>query len=167
MLPATLVGIVLNFTTGYMIDKVPAFWLLLITMSLTAGSPLLMALIQPQWSYWEGAFFAQVLAPLGGDVLFTVGLIVVSDVFPERTQALAGAVFNTVAYFGLSLGINLLQVVSLLVTKGTQYRDKEAPEARLKGYQASFWAMFGATIVCAGICAGGLRGIGKVGLKRE
>lgn len=136
-------------------------------MTLTAGSPLLMALITPQSSYFQGAFYAQLLAPLGGDVLFTVGLIVVSDVFPEKTQALAGAVFNTVAYFGLSLGINLLQVVSLLVTKGTSYRDEEGMEARLRGYRASFWAMFGASMVCAGVCVVGLRGIGKVGLKRE
>jgi hypothetical protein len=136
-------------------------------MTMTAGSPLLMALIQPQWSYWKGAFFAQLLAPLGGDVLFTVGLIVVSDVFPERTQALAGAVFNTVAYFGLSLGINLMQVVSLWVTNGTQYRDKNSPAARLKGYQASFWAMFASSMACAAICMVGMRKIGKVGLKRE
>jgi MFS family permease len=167
ILPSMIIAVFLNFATGYMIDKIPAFWLLLVTMTMTAGAPLLMALIQPQSSYWKGAFFAQVLVPLGGDVLFTVGLIVVSDVFPERTQALAGAVYNTVAYFGLSLGINLMQVVSLWVTKGTQYRDKSSSAARLQGYQASFWAMFATTIACATICMFGLRKIGKVGLKRE
>jgi len=162
-----VVGAILNLTTGYFVDRTPAFWLVLVSTTLTAGSPLLMALIDPHWSYWKGAFFAQVLAPMSGDVLFTVGLIVVSEVFPEETQALAGAVFNTVAYFGMSLGINLMQVVSLLVTQGTQYRDKTSPSALLQGYQASFWAMFAATITCAILCILGLRNIGKVGMKRE
>ena len=167
ILPSMIVAVILNFTTGYIIDRAPVFRLVLITMTLTAGAPLLMALIHPQWSYWKGAFFAQLLTPLGGDVLFTVGLIVVSEVFQEKDQALAGAVFNTVAYFGMSLGLNIMQVVSLLVTEGTQYRDKSSPSALLQGYQASFWAMFAFTMTCSVICIFGLRNIGKVGLKRE
>jgi len=49
--------------------------------------------------------------------LFTIGLIVVSEGFPGKELALAGAVFNTVAYFGISLAFNVMQVVSLLVTE--------------------------------------------------
>jgi hypothetical protein len=52
---------------------------------LSAGAPLLMAMINPHWPYWYDAFFAQLLSPLSADVLFTVGLLVVSDVFPTRT----------------------------------------------------------------------------------
>jgi MFS family permease len=167
ILPSMIVAVILNFTTGYVVDRAPVFWLLLVTTILTAGAPLLMALIHPEWSYWRGAFFAQLLVPLGGDVLFTIGLIVVSEVFPEKDQALAGAVYNTVAYFGLSLGLNIMQVVSLLVTEGTQYRDKSSPAALLQGYQASFWTMFAFTMACAVICVLGLRNIGKIGLKRE
>lgn len=126
-----------------------------------------MALIQPEWIYWKAAFFAQILTPLSGDVLFVVGLIVVSNVFPENTQALAGAVFNTVAYFGLSLLVNLMQVASLLVTKSSQYRDKSSPVAILQGYRAAFWVMFGSMIACATICVVGLRDVGRVGLKRD
>ncbi|KAK6368450.1 hypothetical protein LTR64_006604 [Lithohypha guttulata] len=167
ILPALVVGITLNLVTGYIVDRAPAFWLLLVAMTITAVAPLLMALISPQLSYWRGAFFAQLLMPISGDVLFTIGLIVISEVFPEKTQALAGAVFNTVAFFGLSLGLNLMQVVSTSVTEGTQYRDKSSPLALLQGYRASFWAMFAATVTCAVICVLGLRNIGKIGLKRE
>lgn len=55
----------------------------------------------------------------------------------------------------------------MLVTQGTQYRDKSSPAALLKGYQASFWAMFAITMACAGICVFGLRNIGSIGLKRD
>lgn len=134
---------------------------------LTAVSPLLMALISPELSYWRGAFFAQALFPFSADVLFTIGLIVISEVFPEKTQALAGAVFNTVAYFGVSLGLNLMQIVSTLVTEGTRYRDKASPSALLQGYRATFWTIFASTVTCALICMVGLRKVGQIGLKRD
>lgn len=160
-------GVFVNLATGYIIDRVSTFWLVLGAVVLTSVSPLLMALIDPQWSYWKGAFFAQCLGPLACDMLFTTGLIVVSGVFPEETQALAGAVFNTVAYFGMAIGLNLMQVVSLLVTKGTQYRDKNYSTALLRGYRASFWTMFALMMTSVVLCVFGLRKIGRVGLKRD
>lgn len=64
---------------------------------------------------------------MSADVLFTIGLVDISKEFLEKTQALAGAVFNTVAYFGVALGLSLMQIVSTSVTEGTQYRDKSSP----------------------------------------
>ncbi len=46
-------------------------------------------------------------------VSFTVGLIIVSGNFPEETEHLAGAVFNTVAQSAMSLGMGGFQVVAL------------------------------------------------------
>lgn len=167
LLPSFVMAVMLNLFTGYFVDRAPIFWVVFISTCLSAGSPLLMALIDPSSSYWAGVFPAQVLAPISGDILFTVGLIIVSEVFPEKTQALAGAVYNTVAQFGWCLGINSMQVVSMLVTQGTSYRDKSSPSALLQGYRASFWAMFGATMACALVIVIGLRNVGKIGLKRE
>ena len=62
------------------------------------------------------AFWAQALSPFSVAVLFTVGMLIVSDVFPDKSQALAGAVFNTVGQFGLSFGLGLCQLVALGVT---------------------------------------------------
>jgi hypothetical protein len=140
-----------------------------------------MAVVPPAWSYWKLAFWAQIFAPFSADVLFTVGLIIVSDNFPEKTQALAGAVFNTVAQFGMSLGMGSCQVVALGVqtksgsTGSTGHSDGESGAAfedqddvaLLKGYRASYWLMFGYMIVCMMIAVVGLKKAGKVGLKRE
>lgn len=136
-----------------------------------------MAVGNPAWKYWYLEFWAQVFAPFSGDVLFTVGLIIVSDNFPEKTQALAGAVFNTVAQFGMCLGVGICQVVALGVmgnSGGTQTQndkgeafDDQDPVKILKGYRAGFWTMFGYMLVCGAIAVIGLRKAGKVGLKRE
>ncbi|KAJ0125795.1 hypothetical protein HZ326_31103 [Fusarium oxysporum f. sp. albedinis] len=124
-----------------------------------------MAMINPSWSYWVGAFFAQILLPFSIDVLFTVGLIIVTEVFPEKSQSLAGAVFNTAAQFGNALGLAIVQVVSAAVTN--QKINPTSPEALLEGYRACFWTLFALMLVCVLVGALGLRRAGKVGSKRD
>lgn len=104
--------------------------------------------------------------PISGDVLFTVGLIVVSNVFPEDTQSLAGAVFNTAAQFGSSLGLTVMQVVSTLTAKGKPGATG-SPENLMAGYRATFWTMFALMVSCAFVSTFGLRRAGKVGAKRD
>ncbi|KAJ6196140.1 LOW QUALITY PROTEIN: major facilitator superfamily domain-containing protein [Bipolaris maydis] len=182
LLPNLATGVLINILVGFFIHRVPARWLVAGSALICALSPLLMALVPPTWSYWQLAFWAQIFAPFSADVLFTVGLVIVSDNFPEKTQALAGAVFNTVAQFGMSLGMGSCQVVALGVQGpasgstgeghasghggGSAFEDKDEG-AVLKGYRASYWLMFGYMVVCMGIAVVGLRKAGKVGLKKE
>ncbi|EXL65854.1 hypothetical protein FOPG_17941 [Fusarium oxysporum f. sp. conglutinans race 2 54008] len=85
-----------------------------------------MALIDPDWTYWTAAFFAQVLMPFSIDALFTVGLIVVTETFPEGKQAVAASVFNATSQIGNAMGLAIMQVVTTLVTK------KHAGRSQLK-----------------------------------
>ncbi|TVY62612.1 Drug resistance protein [Fusarium oxysporum f. sp. cubense] len=165
ILPSTVVGLGLNLMTGLIVHKIPAVWLVAVSSLLSSGSPLLMAVINPSWSYWVGAFFAQILLPFSIDVLFTVGLIIVTEIFPEKNQSVAGAVFNTAAQFGNALGLAIVQVVSAAVTN--QKINPKSPEALLEGYRASFWTLFSLMLVCVLVAALGLRGAGKVGSKRD
>lgn len=181
LLPNLTAGILVNIFVGMFVHRVPARWLVAGSALICALSPMLMALVPPSWSYWKLAFWAQIFAPFSADVLFTVGLIIVSDNFPEETQALAGAVFNTVAQFGMSLGMGSCQVVALGIQdkeggsassgghggdSSGAFEDQD-PTAVLKGYRASYWLMFAYMIVCGFIAVVGLRKVGKVGLKRE
>ncbi|KAH8641193.1 MFS general substrate transporter [Alternaria alternata] len=181
LLPNLTTGVLIQIFVGLFIHRIPARWLVAGSACICALSPLLMAVVPPAWSYWKLSFWAQIFAPFSADVLFTVGLIIVSDNFPEKTQALAGAVFNTVAQFGMSLGMGSCQVVALGVqtksgsTASTGHGDGESGAAfedqddvaLLKGYRASYWLMFGYMIVCMMIAVVGLKKAGKVGLKRE
>lgn len=165
MLPSVVVGALMNLVTGLFVHKVPAIWIVTITSVLCASSPLLMAVIQPSWPYWGNAFVAQLLQPVSCDALFTVGPIVITEVFPEDTQALAGAVFNTAAQFGCALGFAVLQVISTLVSK--KHSNEGESRALMEGYRASFWTMTASMLLCAIIGVIGLRKTGRVGLKRD
>ncbi|KAH0431237.1 major facilitator superfamily transporter [Colletotrichum camelliae] len=137
LLPSLVVGIILNFTTVLFVHK---------------RSPSRSGHI---------AFFAQLLQPISGDILFTVGLIIVPEVFPEDTQTLAGAVFNAASQFGTCLGLAIMQVVAGVVTK------KAPIDALLLGYRASFWAMSGFMVLCSALGLVGLHKAGKLGNKKE
>ena len=165
ILPSLLVGIILNISTGLFVHKIPAVWIVLVSSLLSAGAPVLMAVIQPQWSYWANAFIAQILMPVSADVLFTVGLIVITDVFPEDKQALAGAVFNTGAQFGTALGLAIMQVISTLVS--AEHAGMKPSQALMEGYRASFWTMFAFMLMCAVVGGFGMRKSGKIGLKQD
>ena len=102
-----------------------------------------------------------------GTVLFTVSNLIISNVFPDATQSLAGAVFNTVAQFGNSLGLAIMADISSAASQRSKYAVKGSPEALLVGYRLVFWVTFGAMLFTCLIGGVGLRKAGKVGLKRD
>ncbi|KAF2153934.1 MFS general substrate transporter [Myriangium duriaei CBS 260.36] len=166
LLPNLIVGAFLNLIVGFVVHRTPVRWLVTVSSLLCSIAPLLMAIVNPAWNYWLLQFWAQFFAPFSVDVLFTVGLIVVSDSFPAKTQALAGAVFSTVAQFGQSLGAGICQVVALGVVD-SDHSSKPQNDLLLEGYRASFWTMFALSVVCGLVAVPGLRKAGKVGVKRE
>lgn len=57
----------INIGTGLFVHRLRANYLVLITSILSAGSPLLMAIIDPKWSWWYCVFWAMLLGPLSAD----------------------------------------------------------------------------------------------------
>lgn len=56
LLPNLLIGVLINLTVGMFVDKVSARWLVAVSSLLCAGAPLMMALVNPDWSYWYMEF---------------------------------------------------------------------------------------------------------------
>ncbi|KAI0505163.1 MFS general substrate transporter [Xylaria bambusicola] len=167
ILPSLIAGALINLFTGLFVNRIPVMWSVLATAVLSAVAPLLMAVIGPAQSYWHGALFAQILAPLSCDVLFTVGLLVISDVFPPHMQALSGAVFNTCAQLGTAIGLSVTSIISRAIAHGSGYADVDSPGALLAGYRAVFWTLFAWMILVALVTVPGLWKVGHVGLKRD
>lgn len=69
LLPSALVGILLNLATGLVVHRVTPMNLVLVSSLGCAGASLLMALINPEWPYWYGAFPAQILLPVSSSSL--------------------------------------------------------------------------------------------------
>ncbi|KAI9799204.1 MAG: hypothetical protein M1825_004847 [Sarcosagium campestre] len=160
-LPMVVSGAITNVATGMMVNRVSANVLVVFSSTLTAISALLIAITDPSWLYWYSAFPAVLLSPICSDVLFTVSNLVITSVFPSKTQALAGSVFNVVSQIGNSVGLALTAVLAASVTRASPHEDKLSATALLGGYRASFWACFGAMVTMVGVGTWGLRRIGK------
>ena len=126
-----------------------------------------MAFAKPDTSYWSSAFLANTFNPVGADSLFVVANLMITSVFPAKTQALAGGVFNTISQIGKSVGLALVAVIAASVTRNSGYEKKGSPLALLEGYNATFWFCFGSILTTLVISTWGLRRVGKVGHKRE
>jgi MFS family permease len=100
-------------------------------------------------------------------VIFTVANLIIADSFTPQTQGLAGAVFNTIAQFGTSIGLTVFAIISSSVTQESSYTDKGSADAPMVGYRAVFWTCFALMMTASGVGAWGLRKVGKVGLKTD
>ncbi len=166
-LPEPVSGAVTNVAMGYLVHRVSAYWLVLGGCIISALGPFIMALATPTSNYWSHAFLANIFNPAGADSLFVVANLLVTSVFPPKTQGLAGGVFNTVSQIGKSVGLALVAVIAATITKGSDYQNKSSPEALLKGYNATFWFCFALILTTLAVTGWGLMKVGKVGHKRD
>jgi nitrate/nitrite transporter NarK len=77
-LPNILAGVALNVLTGLLVHRIRADHLVLFTSILSAVPPLLMAIINREWSWWLCAFPAMLLLPASADREYRFSWIFVS-----------------------------------------------------------------------------------------
>ncbi|KAJ0418466.1 major facilitator superfamily domain-containing protein [Aspergillus carlsbadensis] len=138
-IPMVITGAATNIFTGYMVDKVKVGILVFVSGLISTVSPLLMALVKPEWGYWRGPFVAMALSPVHADV----SNLIISRAYPGQNQALAGAVFNSVSQVGNSVGLAVSAAIAASVTEHAGQGETE-DDATLVGYRAAYWLMFGA-----------------------
>ncbi|KAK1963868.1 MFS general substrate transporter [Colletotrichum sublineola] len=161
-IPNIAIGIVQTLAVGLVLHRTSVYWVVFVACLLTALSPLLMALNNPASSYWYAAFWAVLLSPISGDILFVVSALVITGSFPDNTHALAGAVFNTLSQFGASVGLAAVSLISSTVS-----RQSHAPADLVQGYRACFWTLLGAAAFTCMTGAFGLRRVSDKGMKKE
>lgn len=166
-LPAPISGALTNVVVGLVVHRVRADWIVISTTIPCVIASVLMAVAKPSWSYWGAAFLANLFNPIAADGIFTVSNLLISSMFPPKTQGVAGGVFNTVSQTGKSVGLALTALVANQVTQNSGIREKTGPEALLVGYHSAFWFCVGLTLASLVISVCGLRRIGNVGIKSE
>ncbi|KAK1080381.1 hypothetical protein LTR48_007795 [Friedmanniomyces endolithicus] len=152
---------------GLVVHRVKANYLVLGGCLLSVVAPLVLVGAGIHSNYWETGFLANIFNPIGADSLFTIANLLITSVFPAKTQALAGGVFNTVSQIGKAVGLALVAVIASTVTAESRIADKTSPAALMDGYRATWWYSFACIVFTVVICLWGLRGIGMVGHKRD
>lgn len=123
--------------------------------------------MKPNDPYWEYVFPAIALSAVACDVLFTASNLVITNAFPDKTQALAGGVFNTVAQIGKSVGLAVSAVIANSISTSLEHSGKPHPVVLLEGYRGAWWFCLGSSAAAVLISLVGLRNIGRLGVKRD
>ncbi|KAK2600010.1 hypothetical protein QQS21_005244 [Conoideocrella luteorostrata] len=126
-----------------------------------------MAIVQPNWSYWACIFPAMLTNSIGGDTLYSISNLIITSLFPSRTQGVAGGVYNTIAQIGKSFGLTITAVITNAVTARSDTAGMKNPAASLEGYRAGFWYCFSLNAAAMLSILWGLRKVGKVGAKGD
>ncbi|RDW61654.1 hypothetical protein BP5796_11546 [Coleophoma crateriformis] len=144
--PMALTELLTNFVTGWLVKRTRADVLILCSTALSSLAPLLMAIINPEWSYWKCTFIAVASTPTCIDVLFTVANLVITEAFPPQTHGLAGSVFNTISSIGNSFALAIAAVIASAITLAEKGKNESAQEMLMHGYRVTFGFALGQTL---------------------
>ncbi|KAF5009312.1 hypothetical protein FDECE_4459 [Fusarium decemcellulare] len=138
-LPAPICGLAMNVAVALLLPYLRPAIAVPAACCVSGLAPLLLAaLCRVQGpDYWHGIFQAMAINPLGADLLYTIAMMVVTDAFPIKTQALAGGVFNMLAQIGKSVGIATTAIIAQQTTSRAQ--GYSAKEDILHGYKSGWW----------------------------
>ena len=91
----------------------------------------------------------------------------ITNAFPDKTQALAGGVFNTVAQIGKSVGLAISAVIANSISTSIVHDGRPHTLVLLEGYRGAWWFCLGSSAAVVLISIVGLRNIGRLGVKRD
>lgn len=167
-LPAPVCGILMNVAVALLLPYLRASYAVPVACFVSGLAPLLLAALCRVHgpSYWQAIFQAMAINPLGADLMYTIAMLVVTEAFPLKTQALAGGVFNMVAQIGKSVGIATSAIIAQQVSSPLM-ASFDSREALLRGYHAGWWYNCGLSFVSVFVSLWGLRSVGRLGVKRD
>ncbi|OQD80910.1 hypothetical protein PENANT_c031G05634 [Penicillium antarcticum] len=129
-------------------------------------APFIMAIFNPESSYWQYECFAVSLGSIAPSVIILITTMFIVEELPNETQGLAAGVICTVAMVGSSIGMSLAGFISHDVTTSQSPPARESapfmasPRAIMSGYRTTFWFLFAMNLVGLGITSCCLRKIG-------
>lgn len=115
-----------------------ADWIVIATIIPYLLASVLVAIAQPSWAYWAVAFSANLLNHIDADSIFTVSNLLITSMFPSKTQGMAGGISNTVSQTGKIVGLAVTALVANQVTNNSGYRIYDHRLGLLEGYHAVF-----------------------------
>ncbi|CAJ2508909.1 Uu.00g139350.m01.CDS01 [Anthostomella pinea] len=145
--PLAVGGMVLAVTGGFVLHLLPGKVLLLIAGGGYLLSTLLFALMPAQsesgpstsFLYWAYVFPAMLGGTIGVDITFNVTNVFITTAMPQRLQATAAALINSLLYLGMAFWLG---VGELAVSTATE-KVGDGELSLREQYQIGFWTAVG------------------------
>ncbi|KAH8797928.1 major facilitator superfamily domain-containing protein [Xylogone sp. PMI_703] len=134
-LPATISGLIAAVTSGLIITRIPASFIMMAALLAFMIGNILVAVVPVEQSYWAQLFASILVMPWGMDMSFPAATILLSNAMHHEHQGTAASLVTTVINCSISVGLGMAGTIESQVDKnGTKI---------LKGYRASWYAGIG------------------------
>lgn len=137
-IPCSPMGVIAAITGAVLLTKVPSgivMWLA--NLAFLVGI-ILMGLRPVGQIYWAQKFVSLLIQPIGMDMSFPAGCILLSSFLPRRQQGIAGSIVSTVVNYSIAIGLGLAAAVEYY----TSAADNQF-ESNLKGIRHAFYMGIG------------------------
>jgi len=157
-----------TFGSGYLLSRLRGDFILIFGLGSASIANLLFAVpIPPSTSYFAYGFPAMALAAFGADTIYPCLGLFTTQALPRKDQAIAGAMFQTLAAMGRSIMLPITAAVQSAVQKNIVANGRIERQAFLQGLRAAEWVCFSCMVVSLVVTVLGLRNIGKIGLLKK
>jgi MFS family permease len=134
--PASISGLAAALTTGVILHKVPASFVMLMSMLAFLTGSILLATTPIHQIYWAQSFVSIVVMPWGMDMSFPAATILLSNKMRREEQGVAASLVSTVVNYSISIGLGLAGTIDSRV-------GGEGEEGLLRGYRAAWYLGIG------------------------
>ncbi|KAK5121400.1 hypothetical protein LTR85_005232 [Meristemomyces frigidus] len=110
--PTAIGGLILCVVGGAVLHIIPIEFLLLLSGLAWIAAPLLLAVCPLPLNYWAVVLPSMLCATVGIDLTYTVSLIFLSAVQPQKYQGLCGAVCSILVNLAISFSLPISEIVS-------------------------------------------------------
>lgn len=130
-----IAGTVAAISTGFLIKRIPAPWMMSISAAAFTVGNILTATMPARQTYWAQTFIGFLIIPFGMDISFPASSLILSNMVPRHRQGVAASLVNTVINYSISIGLGAAG------TAEREVRLKGASE--LHGYRVALWVSVG------------------------
>lgn len=137
-IPCCPMGLIAAITGAILLTKVPSgivMWLA--NLAFLVGI-LLMGLRPVGQIYWGQKFVSLIIQPIGMDMSFPAGCILLSSFLPRRQQGIAGSLVSTVVNYSIALGLGFAAAVEYYTGSADNQFDSD-----IKGIRHAFYMGIG------------------------
>ncbi|KAF2105118.1 YOR378W-like protein [Rhizodiscina lignyota] len=109
--PVAISGAAFALSTGYLLKKMNAAWVMFIAMFCFTAGTVLLATAPVGQTYWLQTFLSIIITPGGMNLSFPAGMILLSNAMPREHQGIAASFVSTIVNYSISCGLGLAATI--------------------------------------------------------
>jgi len=113
LFPSSITGTLASFVAGFLVRKIHASWLMVISMTAFCIGTVLVATQPIDQTYWAQTFISVLIMPFGMDMNMTGAMITLSNSIPVEHQGMIFSLINMFVNYSVSIGLGIAGTVAV------------------------------------------------------